>query len=69
MSHQTIILTLTDQQLRYLNDAMQDRQRMNVDAIASNLFAEDMSSLFKECDAIQVFLDSVQSTLDGAPNA
>lgn len=69
MSHKTVILTLTDHQLKYLNDAMQDRQKMNIDAIASNLFSEDMSLLFKECDAIQVFLDSVQSTLYGASNA
>ena len=69
MNHQTIILTLTNEQLTHLNNAMLEHQNMNIDAIGSKSFQDDRSDLFKQCDAIQVFLDSVKNTLDESYNA
>lgn len=59
MSQHTITLNLSTDQLTHLNDALNEHKQANIEAIASTSFQEEHSHLFKQCDALQVFIDTI----------
>lgn len=69
MATHKISLELTTQQLIHLNDALREHQQANDDALASNLFLEDHPALFQQCEALQIFIDTIKNIVTEVSDA
>ena len=63
MATHSINLQLTTEQLVHLNMAMNDSYDCNSDALDSEGFESQRPSLLAQCNAIQVFMDTIKHKL------
>lgn len=64
-----INLQLTTKQLIHLNEAMNDSLECNTDALDSTGFENERPSLLAQCDALQVFINTLQAKLSEVSHA
>lgn len=69
MATHTINLTLTTEQVIHLNNALNEHLQANIDAISSEYFQSETSDLFKQCDALQTFIDTISNLVNGVQDA
>ena len=65
MANHVIQLELTTEQLMHLNTAMSESYNCNFDALNSRGFENERSSLLAQCDALQIFMDTIKDNLAG----
>lgn len=65
MATHVIKLELTTEQLVHLNTAMSESYACNSDALNSRGFENERSSLLAQCDALQIFMDTIKDKLSG----
>ena len=65
MANHVIQLELTTEQLMHLNTAMSDSYNCNFDTLNSRGFENERSSLSAQCDALQIFMDTIKDKLAG----
>ena len=63
MANHVIELKLTTEQLIHLNTAMSESYNCNFDALNSRGFENEHSSLSAQCDALQIFMDTIKDKL------
>ncbi len=69
MATHNINLQLTTKQLIHLNEAMNDSLDCNSDALDSAGFESQRPSLLAQCDALQVFINTLQEKLSEVNHA
>ena len=65
MANHVIQLELTTEQLMRLNTAMSESYNCNFDALNNRGFENERSSLSAQCDALQIFMDTIKDKLAG----
>ena len=65
MANHVIQLELTTEQLMHLNTAMSESYNCNFDALDIRGFENERSSLSAQCDALQIFMDTIKDKLAG----
>ena len=65
MANHVIQLELTTEQLMHLNTAMSESYNCNFDALISRGFENERSSLSAQCEALQIFMDTIKDKLSG----
>lgn len=65
MANHVIQLELTTEQLMHLNTAMSESYNCNFAALNSRGFENERSSLSAQCDALQIFMDTIKDELAG----
>lgn len=69
MATHKISLELTTDQLTHLNNALNEHQQANLDALVTPGFRNERSDLLKQCEALQVFIDTIESIVNGEAHA
>ena len=69
MATHKISLELTTEQLIHLNTALHEHKQANEDALAYHGFASEYPELFKQCEALQIFIDNIESIVPEVSNA
>ncbi len=64
MANHVIQLKLTTEQLMHLNTAISESYDCNFDALNSRGF-ENEPSLSAQCEALQIFMDTIKDKLSG----
>ena len=65
MANHVIQLKLTTEQLMHLNTAISESYDCNFDALNSCGFENERSSLSVQCEALQIFMDTIKDKLSG----
>lgn len=65
MANHVIQLKLTTEQLMHLNTAISESYDCNFDALNSCGFENERSSLSAQCEALQIFMDTIKDKLSG----
>ena len=65
MANHVIKLELTTEQLMHLNTAMSESYDCNFAALNSVGFENERFSLSAQCDALQIFMDTIKDKLSG----
>jgi len=65
MANHVIQLELTTEQLMHLNTAMSESYNCNFGALNSRGFENERPSLLAQCDALQIFMDTIKDKLAG----
>lgn len=69
MATHKISLELTTEQLIHLNTALNEHKQANLDALSSPGFENEYSGLFKQCEALQLFIDNIKSIVPEVSHA
>lgn len=56
-----ITFSLTTEQVAHLNDALQEHYDANQDALNSKGFENEYTALKKQCDALQIMINSIKN--------
>lgn len=60
---------LTTEQVAHLNEALKEHYDCNIDAMECSTFAIQYPALKKQCDALQVLMDSIKNIVSEVEHA
>lgn len=60
----SITFQLTTEQVSHLNVALHEHRDCNIDAMGSSDFANEYPQLKKQCDALQILIDSIKNIVN-----
>lgn len=60
---------LTTEQVAHLNEALKEHYDCNIDAMECSTFASQYPALKKQCDALQVLMDSIKNIVSEVEHA
>lgn len=64
-----INFSLTTEQVAHLNDALQEHYDANQDAMGSKGFESEYPALKKQCDALQIMINSIENIVSEVEHA